>query len=83
MLPSFAVNMTVFTLAVVTLAVGPLHYAGRPDPVGGVAVAVTMAVPVCQQGGQEDGEKEGEGEYWLVHLVPCEWWWREGGRDLY
>ena len=76
-------NMTVFTLAVVTLAVGPLHYAGRPDPVGGVAVAVTMAVPVCQQGGQEDGEKEGEGEDWLVHLVPCEWWWRERGRDLY
>ena len=76
-------NVTVFTLAVVTLAVGPLHYAGRPDPVGGVAVAVTMAVPVCQQGGQEDGEKEGEGEDWLVHLVPCEWWWRERGRDLY
>ena len=54
--------MTVFTLAVMTLAVGPLHYTGGPNPVRGMAVAVAMSVAVCQQGGQEDGEKDGERE---------------------
>ena len=58
---SFAVDVAVFTLAVVTLAVGPLHNAGRPNAVGGVTVAVAMAVSVSLAKLYK-AEEEGEGE---------------------
>ena len=58
---SFAVDVAVFTLAVVTLAVGPLHNAGRPNTMTGVTVAVAMAVSVSLAKLYK-AEEEGEGE---------------------
>ena len=67
---SFAVDVSVFTLAVVTLAVGPLHNAGRPNAVAGVTVAVAMAVSVSLAKlykAEEDGE--GESQHRGLHYL--------------
>ena len=63
---SLAVNVSMFTLTVVTLTLGALHYAGRPYAVAAVTIAVS--VPIAVTPDQEcEGEQGEGGQHQRVH----------------